>query len=135
MADQDAMGGLLEGFALEFGLEEVHLVVAQLREVVETGINRGVVRLVFAAIEQDEAGVTPVKGTIGLVVVVADEAVHAGRVVIAYFVVATQEDDGLFGTVHRVGQAMDEADGVVAIGRFGQTVAVEDDEVVRHSLD
>ena len=109
VADEHVVFGLFEIFALEFFLEEFSLVETQLGEVVEAGIYASVVGLILSAVEQHEARVSAREGGVGLVVVIADLVVHSGRIVVADFMVAAQEDDGAFCTVDGVGQGVNHA--------------------------
>ena len=109
VADEYVVLGIFEVFALEFLLEKFGLVETQLGEVVEAGIYASVVGLILSAVEQHEARVSAREGGVGLVVVIADLVVHSGRIVVADFMVAAQEDDRAFCTIDGVGQGVNHA--------------------------
>lgn len=130
-----AVGGFAEVFAFQFGPEEVGLVLAQLGEVVESCIDGGGVGFVFTCVENHKSGAAPCEGSVGLVVAVAYEVVHAGRVEIANLVVAANEDDRLLCPVDRVGAVVYHLDGIAIVGGLGQAVAVEYNEIIIHVFD
>ena len=110
-------------------------VLAQLGEVVESCIDGGGVGFVFTCIEEDEARVAPCEGSVSLVVAVAYEVVHAGRVEIANLVVAANEDDRLLCPVDGVGAVVYHLDGIAIVGGLGQAVAVEYNEIIIYVFD
>ena len=130
MAQQYTMCRLAEGLAFEFFAEEIYLVMAEPCKIVQSGIHRSVIRLVLATVEQYETGIAPGEGTVGMVVKIPYKAVHACRIVVADFVIATEEDDRFFRPVHPVGQTVNHTDGIVTVAGFGQTVAIEDDKII-----
>lgn len=130
MAQHHPICRLAEGLAFEFFAEEIYLVMAEPCKIVQPGIYRSIVRLVLAAVEQYETGIAPGEGTVGMVVKIPYKAVHARRIVVADFVIATEEDDRFFRPVHPVGQTVNHTDGIVTVAGFGQTVAIEDDKIV-----
>ena len=130
MAQHHPICRLAEGLAFEFFAEEIYLVMAEPCKIVQSGIHRSVIRLVLATVEQYETGIAPGEGTVGMVVEISDKTMHASRIVVADFVVATEEYDWFFRPIHSVGQTVDHADGIVTVGRFGQTIAIEDDKIV-----
>ena len=60
--------------------------------------------------------------------------VHSSRVEVAYLVISTQEDNGFLSTVYLIGKTVYHAYGMLAVARFGQTVAVEYHKVVVDAL-
>ena len=91
VVDQDALFGFLESFRCQFLLQEVHLLVAQLGEVVQTGIFTVVVGLVFATIQHHDAGISPIESTVSSAAHVVEVLAEADGVGIADFVVTSNK--------------------------------------------
>ena len=129
VTDEDATLSLLEGGVLQLLPDEIRFLSPQLGEVVEACIFLMVVGLILTAVQYHEAGIAPTDAAVGLVVGITYQPVHASRIIIAYFVVASDKEDRCFCSIDGVGQAMNHTHGVFAIVRFRQAVTIEDNKV------
>ena len=110
------------------------MVQSQLREIIESTINRQRIGLVFTQVKEHETGAAPGECTVGLVIVVAYQVVHASRIGVAYLMVAPQKDDGLLCSVDGIRQTVNHSDGMLSAVRFREAIAIEYHEIIVHLL-
>ena len=89
VVNQDTLVRFLEGFRSEFFFQESYLLMAQLGEVVQSGVFAMVVRLVFATIQHHDAGVAPIESPVGLSAYIIEVLAEADGVGVADFMVTS----------------------------------------------
>ena len=128
--DQHALGGLPECLGRQFFFQKTGLRLAQIREIVQSVIDPMRIRLVFAAIQHDDARVAPIEGAVGLVAYIVEQAAQADRIGVADFMVSADIEDRDPAGSYRFVQFAEEAGCLVVVGRVVDAIAIENDKVI-----